>query len=305
MHGKFRGEVEVRAADCSLAFTVGAGAPVVVAFHAQREPAAIPWRAAGVHTVCECSGAFTSTAHCQGHLQGGAQRVVISAPAKDDCTPTYVMGVNHGAYGAGEAVVSCASCTTNCLAPLVKVVLDNWGVSEGLMTTIHAMTATQAVVDAPSHKDWRSGRAAAGNIIPASTGAAKAVGLVLPSVKGKLTGMAFRVPTLDVSCVDLTVRLERPATMPQIAAAFKAAAEGGPLKGIVGFTDEAVVSSDFVHDARSAVFDSSASIAISPTFVKLVAWCACSTVGGPGADGCSRKLTSRPPHPPPPSIHCR
>ena len=272
VHGKFEGSVEVRAAERSLVFTLGKRPPVTVVFHAQRDPAAIPWASAGVDTVCECSGAFTTSAQCEGHLRGGARRVVISAPAKDEGTPTYVVGVNHSEYSAGEAIVSCASCTTNCLAPLVKVVLDNWGLTEGLMTTVHAMTATQACVDAPSHKDWRSGRAASGNIIPAATGAAKALGLVLPAAKGKLTGMAFRVPTLDVSCVDLTVRLAQPATMQQIAAAFKAAAESGPLRGILGYTDEQAVSSDFTHDPRSAVFDAKASIALNDTFVKLIAW---------------------------------
>jgi glyceraldehyde 3-phosphate dehydrogenase len=267
VHGKFQGMCEV-AGD---ALVVNGSRVRFTGMHACAD---IPWASEGVETVAECTGAFTTTAKCAGHLAGGARAVVISAPAHDEGTPTYVVGVNHEQYRAGEAVVSMASCTTNCLAPLVKVVLEQWGLAEGLMTTVHAVTATQKTVDGPCSggKDWRGGRSAFGNIIPASTGAAKALGLVLPSASGKLTGMAFRVPTLDVSCVDLTVRLERPATMPQIAAAFKAAAEGGPLKGILGWTDEAVVSSDFVHDARSAVFDSSASIAISPCFVKLVAW---------------------------------
>ena len=198
--------------------------------------------------------------------------MVISAPASDDITPTYVMGVNHDKYSPCEKVVSNASCTTNCLAPIVKVVLDNWGLKEGLMTTVHSMTATQPTVDGPSAKDWRGGRDASANIIPSSTGAAKAVGLVLPAVKGKLTGMAFRVPTVNVSVVDLTVRLETPTTMDDIRAVFKAAATSGPLKGILGYTEEELVSSDFIGDDRSSIFDSKASIAISGDFVKLVAW---------------------------------
>ena len=243
-----------------------------IAFTGEREPSKIPWGAAGVETVAECTGVFTSSEKCAAHLAAGAKRVVISAPASDD-TPTYVMGVNHQAYAAGEAIVSNASCTTNCLAPLVKVVCDNWGLKEGLMTTVHSVTATQKTVDGPSGpKDWRGGRAAFSNIIPSSTGAAKAVGLVLPGVKGKLTGMAFRVPTVDVSVVDLTARLERPATLEEIRAAMRAASQAGPLAGILGYTEEEVVSSDFVGDSRSSIFDAKASIALSGDFVKLISW---------------------------------
>ena len=195
----------------------------------------------------------------------------MSAPAKDD-TPTFVMGVNHDLYTPDQHIVSNASCTTNCLAPIVKVVMDNWGLKEGLMTTVHAITATQKTVDGPSAKDWRGGRAACYNIIPSSTGAAKAVGLVLPAVKGKLTGMAFRVPTVNVSCVDLTVRLEKPASYDEIKAAMKKASEMGPLKNILGYTEEEVVSSDFIGDVRSSIFDAKAGIALTKDFVKLVSW---------------------------------
>jgi len=205
------------------------------------------------------------------HLKNGAKKVVMSAPAKDD-TPTYVMGVNHDKYNPTETIISNASCTTNCLAPLVKVIIDNFGLKEGLMTTVHAVTATQKTVDGPSAKDWRGGRAACYNIIPSSTGAAKAVGLVLPSVKGKLTGMAFRVPTADVSCVDLTARLNTPASYEDIKAAMKKASETGPLAGILGYTEDEVVSSDFIGDTRSSIFDAKAGIALSNDFVKLVSW---------------------------------
>ncbi|HZK72129.1 MAG TPA: type I glyceraldehyde-3-phosphate dehydrogenase, partial [Clostridia bacterium] len=203
------------------------------------------------------------------HIKAGAKKVVISAPSGD--APMFVMGVNQEKYTSDMTVVSNASCTTNCLAPLVKVINDNFGIVEGLMTTVHATTATQKTVDGPSAKDWRGGRAAAGNIIPSSTGAAKAVGKVIPEVNGKLTGMAFRVPTLDVSVVDVTCRLEKAATYDQIKAAMKAAAEG-PMKGILGYTEDKVVSSDFIHDARTSIFDAEAGIALNDHFVKLVSW---------------------------------
>ncbi len=264
VHGRFKGTVEV---DGDALVVNGAR----VRFVAERDPAAIPWGAAGVETVAECTGVFTSSEKCAAHLKAGAKRVIISAPASDD-TPTYVVGVNHDAYDAAQPIVSNASCTTNCLAPLAKVLLDNFGVVEGLMTTVHAVTATQKTVDGPSGpKDWRGGRAAFSNIIPSSTGAAKAVGLVLPSLKGKLTGMAFRVPVADVSVVDLTVRLARPASYDEIKAAFKAAAEG-PLRGVMGYTEEEVVSSDFVGDTRSSIFDAKAGVALSGDFVKLISW---------------------------------
>ncbi len=234
-------------------------------------PEEIPWGEVGVEYVVESTGVFTTTEKCQAHLKGGAKKVIISAPAKDKETPTFVMGVNNDSYTADMNVVSNASCTTNCLAPLAKVINDKFGIIEGLMTTVHATTGTQKTVDSPSKKDWRGGRAAAGNIIPSSTGAAKACALVIPSLKGKLTGMAFRVPTLDVSVVDLTCRLEKPTTYEEICAAVKAASEG-ELKGILGYTDEDVVSSDFYTDPRTSIFDSKAGIMLNDQFVKLVSW---------------------------------
>ena len=234
-------------------------------------PEEIPWGEVGVEYVVESTGVFTTTEKCQAHLKGGAKKVIISAPAKDKETPTFVMGVNNDSYTADMNVVSNASCTTNCLAPLAKVINDKFGIIEGLMTTVHATTGTQKTVDSPSKKDWRGGRAAAGNIIPSSTGAAKACALVIPSLKGKLTGMAFRVPTLDVSVVDLTCSLEKPATYEEICAAVKAASEG-PMKGILGYTDEDVVSSDFYTDPRTSIFDSKAGIMLNDQFVKLVSW---------------------------------
>jgi glyceraldehyde 3-phosphate dehydrogenase len=237
----------------------------------EKDAGAIPWGSVGAEYIVEATGINLDKAKCAVHLKNGAKKVVMSAPAKDD-TPTYVMGVNHDKYSPSEDIVSNASCTTNCLAPIVKVVLDNWGLKEGLMTTVHAVTATQKTVDGPSAKDWRGGRAACYNIIPSSTGAAKAVGLVLPTVKGKLTGMAFRVPTADVSCVDLTVRLENPASYEDIKAAMKKASEEGMLKGVLGYTEDEVVSSDFIGDVRSSIFDAKAGIALSKDFVKLVSW---------------------------------
>ena len=238
----------------------------------EKDPSKLPWKTSGVEYVAECTGAFTSSDKINLHLEGGAQKVILSAPPKDDI-PMFVMGVNHLKYSKDLKVVSNASCTTNCLAPLAKVVNDNFGILEGLMTTVHAMTANQLSVDGPSKggKDWRAGRAASGNIIPNSTGAAKAVGKVIPELKGKLTGMAFRVPTLDVSVVDLTVRLARGASYEEIVAAAKKAASGD-MNGILAVTEEEVVSSDFIHDSHSCILDVKAGIQLNPTFVKLVAW---------------------------------
>merc|ERR1739838_742352 len=220
--------------------------------------------------VVESTGVFTTVEQASAHLNGGAKKVVISAPSAD--APMFVMGVNHESYDPKYAVVSNASCTTNCLAPVAKVLNDNFGIVEGLMTTVHAMTATQKTVDGPSGKDWRGGRGAAQNIIPASTGAAKAVGKVIPSLNGKLTGMAFRVPTPDVSVVDLTVRLEKGASYEEICKKIKEASESGAMEGILGYTEDMVVSTDFLGDTRSSIFDAKAGIQLSPTFVKLVSW---------------------------------
>ena len=237
-----------------------------------RDPAELPWKALGVDYVVESTGLFTNREGAAKHLAAGAKRVLISAPAKDKDIPTFVLGVNEEKFNpATDSIVSNASCTTNCLAPVVKVVLDNFGVAEGLMTTIHAMTATQPTVDGPSKKDLRGGRGASQNAIPASTGAAKAVALCIPEVAGKLTGMAMRVPTLDVSVVDLTVNLAKPAKYEEICAAMKKAAEG-ELKGILDYTEDEVVSSDFIGDAHTSIFDAKAGIALTDTFVKVVAW---------------------------------
>lgn len=238
----------------------------------EKSPESIPWGSVGADYVCESTGVFTEKAKAGLHMTGGAKKVIISAPPKDD-VPMFVMGVNHEKYTKDVHVVSNASCTTNCLAPLVKVVHENFGIVEGLMTTVHAMTANQLSVDGPSKggKDWRAGRAASQNIIPSSTGAAKAVGKVIPEMNGKLTGMAFRVPTVDVSVVDLTCRLAKPASYAQIVEAIKKASEG-ELKGILGITDEEVVSADFISDARSSIFDVKAGISLNDNFVKLVSW---------------------------------
>jgi glyceraldehyde 3-phosphate dehydrogenase len=236
---------------------------------AEKDPASIPWGSAGADYIVESSGVFTDADKAGLHLKGGAKKVIISAPSNN--APTFVMGCNESTYKPEYNVISNASCTTNCLAPLAKVVHDNFGIEEALMTTIHAITATQKTVDAPASKDWRSGRAGLTNIIPASTGAAKAVGLVLPELNGKLTGMAFRVPTIDVSVVDLTCRLKKEASYDDIKNAIKEAANG-PLKGILAYTEDEVVSSDFIHSSVSSTFDSKAGIALSKTFVKLVAW---------------------------------
>jgi glyceraldehyde 3-phosphate dehydrogenase len=262
-HGRFRGEVETR--DGQLIVN---GKTIRVT--SERDPAALNWGAVGAEVVLESTGLFLTAATARAHLEAGAKKVVLSAPSKDD-TPMFVMGVNHHAY-AGEDIVSNASCTTNCLAPIAKVLHDSFGIRDGLMTTVHATTATQKTVDGPSAKDWRGGRGAGQNIIPSSTGAAKAVGKVIPSLNGKLTGMAFRVPTPDVSVVDLTVNLESPTSYEAIKAAMKAAAATGPMAGVLGYTEDDVVSSDFLGETCTSVFDAGAGIALTDTFVKVVAW---------------------------------
>jgi glyceraldehyde 3-phosphate dehydrogenase len=261
-HGRFQGTVEVN----NGALVVN-GKPIRIS--AQRSPADLRWDEVGVDTVLEATGFFLTDETAREHLQAGARKVVISAPSKDD-TPMFVMGVNHSSY-AGQEIVSNASCTTNCLAPMAKVLHDNFGIASGLMTTVHATTATQKTVDGPSVKDWRGGRGAAQNIIPSSTGAAKAVGKVIPALNGKLTGMAFRVPTPDVSVVDLTVNLERATSYEAVKAAMKAASEGA-MRGILGYTEAEVVSTDFLGESCTSVFDAGAGIALTDTFMKLVAW---------------------------------
>ncbi|NLW02722.1 MAG: type I glyceraldehyde-3-phosphate dehydrogenase [Clostridiaceae bacterium] len=262
VHGQFKGTIEIR--DGKLVVNGNA-----ISVYACMEPADIPWKECGAEYIIESTGVFTTTDKASAHIKAGAKKVVISAPSKD--APMFVMGVNNKTYTKDMDIVSNASCTTNCLAPLAKVIHENFGIVEGLMTTVHATTATQKTVDGPSKKDWRGGRAAAGNIIPSSTGAAKAVGKVIPELNGKLTGMSFRVPTLNVSVVDLTCRLEKAATYEEICAAVKKAADG-ELKGILGYTEDAVVSSDFIGEARTSVFDAKAGISLNPNFVKLVAW---------------------------------
>ena len=262
MHGRFNGTAEAK--DGKLVVNGQA-----IRVTAEKDPANLKWDEVGAEYVVESTGLFLTKEKAEAHIKAGAKRVVMSAPSKDD-TPMFVMGVNNKKY-AGETIVSNASCTTNCLAPLTKVINDKFGVIEGLMTTVHSTTATQKTVDGPSAKDWRGGRASMGNIIPSSTGAAKAVGKVIPSLAGKLTGMAFRVPTLDVSVVDLTVNLEKPASYDEICAAVKAASEG-ELKGLLGYTEDAVVSSDFLGDSHGSIFDAKAGIALTDTFIKLVAW---------------------------------
>jgi len=261
-HGRFQGTVEVN----NGALVVN-GKPIRIS--AQRSPADLRWDEVGVDTVLEATGFFLTDETARQHLQAGARKVVISAPSKDD-TPMFVMGVNHSSY-AGQEIVSNASCTTNCLAPMAKVLHDNFGIASGLMTTVHATTATQKTVDGPSVKDWRGGRGAAQNIIPSSTGAAKAVGKVIPALNGKLTGMAFRVPTPDVSVVDLTVNLERATSYEAVKAAMKTASEGA-MQGILGYTEAEVVSTDFLGESCTSVFDAGAGIALTDTFMKLVAW---------------------------------
>ncbi len=263
VHGRFNGEVGVKGSNLLVNGKE-------IRLTAERDPANLKWNEAGVDIVIECTGFFLTKETCQAHINAGAKKVVMSAPCKDT-TPMFVYGVNHDKYN-GEAILSAASCTTNALAPVAKVLNDHWGIKRGLMTTVHAATATQKTVDGPSNKDWRGGRGILENIIPSSTGAAKAVGVVLPELKGKLTGMSFRVPTSDVSVVDLTVELIKPAAYEEIVAAMKAASESGPLKGVLGFTTEKVVSTDFRGYSCPSVFDAEAGISLDPTFVKVVAW---------------------------------
>ncbi len=262
VHGRFAGEVSVQD-----------GALVVngktIRLTQERDPAQLAWGAIGADVVIEATGLFLDKASAEKHLAAGAKKVIMSAPSKDD-TPMFVFGVNHGTY-AGQAIVSNASCTTNCLAPVAKVLHDKWGIQRGLMTTVHAATATQKTVDGPSNKDWRGGRGILENIIPSSTGAAKAVGVVIPELNKKLTGMSFRVPTSDVSVVDLTCELKLPATMAEICAEMKAQSEGA-LRGVLGYTEDKVVATDFRGDPRTSIFDADASIALDSTFVKIVTW---------------------------------
>ena len=263
VHGNFQGDIAV---DGHTMIVNGKN----IRLTAERDPANLKWNEVGAELVIECTGFFLDEESCQKHIQAGAKKVVQSAPSKD-ATPMFVYGVNHHTY-AGQAIISAASCTTNCLAPVAKVLHDNWGIKRGLMTTVHAATATQKTVDGPSMKDWRGGRGILENIIPSSTGAAKAVGKVLPELNGKLTGMAFRVPTSDVSVVDLTVELSKEAKYDEICAAMKAASETGDLAGVLAYTEEKVVSTDFRGKSTPSVFDAEAGIALDPTFVKIVAW---------------------------------
>jgi glyceraldehyde 3-phosphate dehydrogenase len=263
-HGRFDGTIEVE-----NGHLVVNGKTIRIT--AEKDPANLKWDEVGVDVVIESTGLFLTEADAKKHIQAGAKKVVLSAPAKDDSIPTYVMGVNHDKLTADQTIVSNASCTTNCLAPIAKVLNDKFGIVEGLMSTVHAVTATQKTVDGPSAKDWRGGRGAYSNIIPSATGAAKAVTKVIPELKGKLTGMAFRVPVSDVSVVDLTVRLEKPATYEDIKNAMKEASEGY-LKGVLGYTEDQVVSSDFIGDEHASIFDADAGIALNENFVKVVSW---------------------------------
>ena len=263
MHGRCKADIESR----ENALVVNGQ---VIPVFSERDPANLKWGKLGAEYIVESTGLFLTKEKAAGHIAAGAKKVVMSAPSKDD-TPMFVMGVNHKNYTSDMQFVSNASCTTNCLAPIAKVLHENFGIKDGLMTTIHSVTATQETVDGPSLKDWRGGRAATANIIPSSTGAARAVGKVIPELNGKLTGMSMRVPTLDVSVVDLTVNLEKPTTYDEICVAMKKASEG-ELKGILGYTDEAVVSSDFLGDSRTSIFDATAGIALTDTFVKVVSW---------------------------------
>lgn len=262
-HGPFQGTIEVKDG-----FLIVNGSKIRVT--SEKDPLMINWKEVDVDIVLECSGLFLTQIDAHKHLQSGAKKVILSAPAKDD-TPTFVVGVNHMELKSDQLIISNASCTTNCLAPITKVLNDNFGIVEGLMTTIHAVTATQKTVDGPSLKDWRGGRGGFQNIIPSSTGAAKAVSLVIPALKGKLTGMAFRVPVADVSVVDLTVRLEKETSYEQICATMKAASEN-ELSGILGYTEDDVVSSDFLTDSRTSIFDAKAGISLNGNFVKIVSW---------------------------------
>ncbi len=262
VHGRFNGDIATEGNNLIVNGKT-------IRLTAEKDPANLKWSDVGADVVLECTGFFLDEEGCQKHVQAGAKKVVMSAPSKDS-TPMFVYGVNHDSY-KGQQIVSAASCTTNCLAPVAKVLHDNWGIKRGLMTTVHAATATQKTVDGPSMKDWRGGRGILENIIPSSTGAAKAVGVVMPDLKGKLTGMAFRVPTSDVSVVDLTVELNQEAAYEDICKAMKAASEGA-LKGVLGYTDEKVVSTDFVGNSAPSTFDAEAGIALDKTFVKVVAW---------------------------------
>jgi len=263
-HGRFPGTIEV--VDGHLVVN-----GKTIRITAEKDPANLKWDEVGVEVVIESTGFFLTQADAQKHIQAGAKKVVLSAPAKDDSIPTYVMGVNHDLLTADQTIVSNASCTTNCLSPIAKVLNDKFGIVEGLMSTVHAVTATQKTVDGPSHKDWRGGRGGFSNIIPSATGAAKAVTKVIPELKGKLTGMAFRVPVSDVSVVDLTVRLEKSASYTEIKAAMKEASETY-LKGVLGYTEDEVVSSDFIGDDHASIFDANAGIALNDNFVKVVSW---------------------------------
>ncbi len=265
MHGQFEGTIDF---DVEKSLLIVNGKEIRVT--AERNPADLKWNEVEAEYVVESTGLFLTQEKAQAHIEAGAKYVVMSAPSKD-ATPMFVCGVNFDKYEKGTQFVSNASCTTNCLAPIAKVLNDKWGIKDGLMTTVHSPTATQKTVDGPSLKDWRGGRAAAGNIIPSSTGAAKAVGKVIPELNGKLTGMAFRVPTLDVSVVDLTVNLAKPATYAEICAAMKEASEN-ELKGVLGYTEEDVVSADFLGDARTSIFDAKAGIQLTDSFVKVVSW---------------------------------
>jgi glyceraldehyde 3-phosphate dehydrogenase len=262
-HGQFRGSIEVDGHDLIVNGKR-------IKFYQEKDPANIPWSVSGAAYIVESTGVFTTTEKASTHLKGGAKKVIISAPSAD--APMFVMGVNNESYKSDINILSNASCTTNCLAPLAKVVNDNWGLVEGLMTTVHSYTATQKTVDGPSAKDWRGGRTAAQNIIPSTTGAAKAVGKVIPSLNGKLTGMSMRVPTSNVSVVDLTCRTEKAVTYDEIKAVFKKASESGELKGILGYTEDDVVSSDMNGDTHSSIFDAKAGIALNSNFIKLVSW---------------------------------
>jgi len=261
-HGQFQGDVHAEGGKLVINKNQ-------IAVYTEREPSKIPWGANGADIVIESTGVFLDVAKCQAHLQGGAKKVIVTAPSPD--APMFVMGVNSDKYDPSINILSNASCTTNCLAPLAKIIDEKFGIAEGLMTTVHSITATQKTVDGPSGKDWRAGRGANQNIIPATTGAAKAVGKVLPHLNGKLTGMSFRVGTPDVSVVDLTCRLEKSATYDEICKAVKEASEG-PLKGIMGYTNDEVVSTDFIGDSRSSIFDAKAGISLNPNFVKLISW---------------------------------
>ena len=263
VHGKFPGTVDFEG---TTLIVNGKKVPVFTELEVKN----IPWASVGAEIILECTGKHHDKPSCQGHIDAGAKHVIMGAPAKDD-SPMFVMGVNNHKYTPDMTFVSNASCTTNCLSPIAKVLNDNWGIKEGLMTTVHSVTPTQKLLDGASMKDWRGGRAATGNIIPSSTGAAKAVGKVIPELNGKLTGMSMRVPTLDVSVVDLTVTLEKPATYAEICAAMKAASEG-ELKGVLGYTEEQVVSSDFIGDSRTSIFDAGAGISLTDNFVKVVSW---------------------------------